>query len=277
MSRIVSLAMVVLLALLADSAAAHDYWLSPQTYRPRVGKPVPVRLLVGDKFVSEVERPLQKPRTVRFRLLDARGKSTDLLAVGRDGQKPLVQLNLKHRGAHLLALERDWAVIEMTGEKFHKYLEHEGLNNVIRLREAAGEAKQPARERYRRYLKTLLLGDGVGGDIWSQRLGHKLEILPLADPSAVKPGKSLAARILFQSRPLAGAQVAAFGRRGKQITIVTARTDKKGRVKLKIDHSGEWIVRLVHMRRCSEPKEADWESFWAALTFGVAEGKAAAP
>ena len=32
MSRIVSLAMVVLLALLADSAAAHDYWLSPQTY-----------------------------------------------------------------------------------------------------------------------------------------------------------------------------------------------------------------------------------------------------
>jgi hypothetical protein len=46
---------------------------------------------------------------------------------------------------------------------------------------------------------------------------------------------------------------------------------------LKIDHSGEWIVRLVHLRRCSEPKEADWESFWAALTFGVAEGKAVTP
>jgi len=28
-------------------------------------------------------------------------------------------------------------------------------------------------------------------------------------------------------------------------------------------------VRLVHMRRCPDPAEADWESFWAAYTFGA--------
>jgi len=33
----------------------------------------------------------------------------------------------------------------------------------------------------------------------------------------------------------------------------------------------------VHLRRCSEPKKADWESFWAALTFGVVDGKVPAP
>ena len=40
-----------------------------------------------------------------------------------------------------------------------------------------------------------------------------------------------------------------------------------------IDHAGEWIVRLVYLRRCEEPEEADWESFWSAMTFGVSGGK----
>lgn len=94
MPRIVSLvaAAAVLSPLLTGLAIAHDDWLSPGTYRPTVGKPVPVRLLVGDKFVSEIERPLQKPRTVKFRIFDGRGRSLDLLAAGRDGQKPLAAL-----------------------------------------------------------------------------------------------------------------------------------------------------------------------------------------
>ena len=83
----------------------------------------------------------------------------------------------------------------------------------------------------------------------------------------------LPVQVLFESQPLADVQVAAMGRRGKKVTINRARTDKAGRVELKIDHAGEWIVRLVYLRRCSEPEMADWESFWAAMTFGVSGRK----
>jgi uncharacterized GH25 family protein len=269
----VRISTLLLVALLVESAAAHDYWLAPQTYRPAVGKPVPVRLLVGDKFDAEIERTLKKSNTVRFQLLDSKGRSVDLLKTSEEGQKPLIQLSLPQPGAYLLTLQRDWARIEMEAEKFHQYLEHEGLTQVIQLRKDSGEADKPASERYRRYLKSLLLADGVGGDTWKQQLGHRLEIVPLADPSAVKPGARLPVQVLFESKPLADVQVAAMGRRGKKVTINHARTDKEGRVELKIDHAGEWIVRLVYLRRCSEPEEADWESFWAAMTFGVSGRK----
>jgi len=250
---------------------AHDYWLAPATYRPAVGDKFDVRLLVGDKFISEIERSLQKPRTVSFRLVDKDGKARDLLRSGRKDQKPVAQLVLPGQGTFVLAMQRDWAVIEMKAKKFHEYLEHEGLQRVIQLRKAAGEADKPAKERYRRYLKSVLRGDGVASSTWRRRLGHKLEILPLEDPSGVTPGDSLPVRVLFQSKPLVGAQVSVFGRQGKKVTVHAARTDARGRVSLKIDHPGEWVVRLVYLRRCPEKKEADWESFWSAMTFGVTE------
>lgn len=37
-----------------------------------------------------------------------------------------------------------------------------------------------------------------------------------------------------------------------------------------LTHSGLWVVRLVHLRRAPAGEvAADWESFWAACTFGV--------
>lgn len=271
MVRIITL---LLCALLVESVAAHDYWLAPRNYRPSAGKPVPVRLLVGDEFDAEIERTLKKSKTVGFQLHHAQGESVDLLVSEEDGQKPLVELKLQQPGAYLLSLQRDWSMIEMEAEKFHHYLEHEGLTQVIQLRKESGEADKPASERYRRYLKSLLLADGVGGDTWKKQLGHRLEILPLADPSTVKPGTALPVQVLFESKPLADVQVAAMGRRGrKKVTIHRARTDAEGQVELPIDHAGEWIVRLVYLRRCEEPEEADWESFWSAMTFGVSGGK----
>lgn len=248
---------------------AHDYWLAPANYRPGVGDKFDVRLLVGDKFVSEIERSLQKPRTVSFRLIDKDGQSRDLLRSGLKDQKPVAQLSLPGQGTFMLAMQRDWAVIELKAKEFHEYLEHEGLQRVIQLRKVAGTSDKPAKERYRRYLKSFVRGDGVASSTWRRRLGHKLEILPLEDPSGVVSGDSLSLRVLFQSKPLAAAQVSAFGRQGKKVTVHTARTDSKGRVSLKIDHPGEWVVRLVYLRRCREKKKADWESFWSAMTFGV--------
>jgi hypothetical protein len=47
-------------------------------------------------------------------------------------------------------------------------------------------------------------------------------------------------------------------------------TDKMGQITMKIDRNGSWLVRLVNMQRCqTDCGEADWESFWGAISFGV--------
>ncbi|MCH2571085.1 MAG: DUF4198 domain-containing protein [Planctomycetes bacterium] len=248
---------------------AHDYWIAPVTYQPQVGQGVPVRLFVGDHFHGEIERPLQEKMTVTFQLHDSVDHASDLLEGAVFEKTPITNLRLPKPGSYLLSMQRDWSFIEMKGDKFHQYLEHEGLGHIIKQRTDAGDAGKSATERYRRYLKSLVVADGKPTDTWKKSLGHKLEIMPLSDPSTTDVGKRLVVQVFFDGKPLVDVQVGAMGRKEGEVTDRHARTDKSGKVSFKIDHPGEWIVRLVHLRQSTDPEEADWESFWSAMTFGV--------
>ena len=77
-------------------------------------------------------------------------------------------------------------------------------------------------------------------------------------------------RLTFQGEALAGALVVAMNSRNpadKQ----SARSDAQGRVRFALRSGGLWLVKAVHMERAAVESDADWRSYWASLTFGVAE------
>ncbi len=76
-------------------------------------------------------------------------------------------------------------------------------------------------------------------------------------------------RVLHSGKPLAGAAVFALHRAGEKVVEVRATTSAEGEASFKLAKSGPWLVRLVHMRRAARDKEADWESFWSSLSFGI--------
>jgi uncharacterized GH25 family protein len=45
---------------------------------------------------------------------------------------------------------------------------------------------------------------------------------------------------------------------------LSARTDAEGRVRFRLPQGGMWLVKSVHM---IPGAKADWESYWASLTF----------
>jgi len=69
-------------------------------------------------------------------------------------------------------------------------------------------------------------------------------------------------------KPVAGSEVTAV----TDGSSVKGRTDGDGRVTLKIDREGAWLIRAVHMVRLSDtgPVPAEWESFWVTLSFHTA-------
>lgn len=260
------LSLVLLIASL-NTVNAHDYWISPTDFRPSAGQVVPIQLYVGDHFKGEIERDLSEKMTVDFQLHSAAG-TRDILDPELYGMKPIGRPQFNTPGTNILSLQRDWAMIEMEGPKFHQYLEHEGLTEIIKQRIEAGEKDQPATERYRRYLKSIVVVGGEDNQIWKTKLGHKLEIIPLANPSDSTVGEKLEFRVILDDKPLANVQLAALGKSEDKTTDKHARTNAEGKVSFTIEHSGFWMVRLVHLRRCAED-EADWESFWSSLTFSV--------
>ena len=238
------------------SARANDYWLQPQRFFLSKGETTRVQLFVGDHFVSEAEQPFQAKKTVDFQLI-SQNEATDLKTAATDGARPVATIAPKRFGSHLVVMERDWSHIEIEAAKFNKYLEHEGLSNILELRRKAGEDTTAGRERYRRYLKALLQVGDESDETYKRRIGHRLEILPHANPCASNKGDRMSVSVLFEGKPLRDARVAAYNRNGDDTKTQEARTDDKGQVQFMLDRSGPWLIRLVHMQRCKSVRAFD--------------------
>lgn len=252
----------------AAAALGHDYWLAPESFSASVGREVVVRLFRGEAPKADGERPFEPERAERFSLLwgdEARG----LKSATKDGEVPVARITPKAEGGHLIAMERRPATITLEADKFAAYLKDEGLDVIIARREELGESRVVGRERYRRYLKALVQVANRRDKTYRRELGHRLEILLLADPATLRRGDSMPVRILFEARPLAGARVFAHSCEAGEVHPQSATTDRDGLVTFRLVRPGLWLVRLVHMRRAKAGDEVDWESFWAAYTFGL--------
>ncbi len=258
------------LALVANTVRAEDYWLEFQPLQPAPGSELAVSLWLGKSFIPEAQQAMQQARTVALRHITSAG-DVDLLPSTRDGATPLLRLHLVQPGGHLLSLERDAARVQLRARNFNRYLEDEGLLVPLTARRRAGERWSRGKERYSRYLKAFVqvgeLTDGVSTRI----LGQRLELVPERDLAELKIGEKLGVRVLFEGRPLAGAQVEAFTRGPADSHPLgpPASSDHTGRVEFTLSEPGTVLLRTVHMQRCIGCDDAQWESFWAAYSFAA--------
>jgi uncharacterized GH25 family protein len=156
----------------------------------------------------------------------------------------------------------------LPASRFEAYVRAEGLDYVSALRGQWGESEQPARELFSRCAKALLQVGGSGRHGHDRRLDCPLELVPSQNPYEMEPGEDLAVQLLFRGRPLSGAQVSAVHPAAPE-SPVFGRTGPDGRASLQLGHSGLWLLKSVYMLPLADRTSADWESFWATLTFEV--------
>ena len=120
-------------------------------------------------------------------------------------------------------------------------------------------------ERYARYAKIALRhGDGSGAHL-TRPVGLKAEFIPSSDPTALRAGQTLSLQLVADKRAVGDAEVTAVNASGG--TPIKARSDKDGRVTLRLDRPGSWLVKTVHMTRVTDTPGVSWESFWVTLSF----------
>jgi uncharacterized GH25 family protein len=245
----------------ASAARAHDFWIEPSAYAPAPGQRVAVRLRVADHFPGD-PFPRNKARIERFAVL---GGGSEAAVPGIEGGDPAGYLVAGKPGIYQVVYDSNHASIDLTGEKFEKHLAEQGLERISEARKKNGESAAGAREIYSRSVKALLAVGG-GGEGYDRPAGLPLELIPEKNPFLLAPGSELPVRLLFQGRPLAGARVEARNPRNAGETV-SGRTDREGRIRLRFASGGPWLVKAVHMIPAPKESGADWESFWASLTF----------
>jgi uncharacterized GH25 family protein len=259
-SRLVKL-LLSWFVLVQGQAYAHDFWIEPSSFSPASGARVATSLKVGMGFQGEpVARNPAKVR--RFVLLDSRG---DVPVEGEPAADPAGVVKTRAKGIAVVGYWGNHSSITLEAAEFESYLKEEGLERVIAERARLGRASEPGREIYSRCAKAILRVGGRGGAGFDRELGCRFELIPQSPIAAA--GGELVFRASYQGTPLEGALVAAL-RKGST-SWVTARSGVDGRVALRLADAGIWLVKAVHMVPAPPESGADWESFWASVTFSL--------
>lgn len=258
---------------IAWPAAAHEFWMAAQPFSAAAGEPVAVTLHVGEQFAGDAV-PFSSRHAAMLRLYNAQGRQ-DLLPQLPAEPVPQAELAFPDAGTQLLAFDSHPSFIELSADKFHAYLHDEGLDAVIQARERSGRAATPGRERYRRNVKALVRVGGKSDGTYAVRTGQRLEIVPGNDPLVLPPGGMLAVSLHFDGKPLAHALLKAWHRQDGRTTAIRVRTDAQGKASFILPFAGTWMISAVHMVPAAGTRDADWDSFWANLTFDLAAGASA--
>jgi len=248
-------ALLLALFLVLTAAQAHDMWIEPSAFRPAPGAMVAARFRVGEGFVGD---PLPRdPNLIReFVVESAAGRRP---VPGRPGMDPAGLIRAEE-GLAVIGYRSHRNVAEQAPEKFRQYLKEEGLNIRYERRHGA------VRELFSRCAKSLILTGPPKPGQRDRLLGFALELVAERNPYALRPDGELPVRLLFEGKPLAGAQVVALNKAHPERRLV-ARSDRHGRVRFVLHGPGPWLVKAVHMIPAAPGLNAEWESFWASLTF----------
>ena len=255
------------LALLPAKVAAHEFWLSPQSYEVAVGEPVLADIRVGQKFDASAFAYIDF-NIVRFDLIQ-NGVITPVK--GRMGDMPALQMaapgdglvTIVHEAAPSLLTWAEW-------EKFESFVTHKDLSGTLEAHAAMGLPKTGFKETYRRFAKSLVkVGTGVGQDV---EAGLLTEIVALANPFTDDLSGGMPVRLLYQGQPRRDAQIEIFAKAADgTVTVTTTRTDGEGKALIPVSPGVEYMLDAVVMLPINEAREGEpvFESLWANLTFRV--------
>lgn len=252
----------------------HEAWLQPTAYRLLPSDTLHLELLVGEGFRGET-RAFEASKTVHFKAKGIRSVGAPRTEALQAPETPAQRFSLPlvgWQGTLCVFSQSTNSFIELAAEDFREYLLHDGLEHMDSLRTAQGVADRPARELYARYRKTLVRV-GAGAPL-AEAIARPLapdgyEVVPLDDPYAHRAGDALRFAIYFKGKPQPNAMVQFWHRSGETLTKAQLRTDAQGVTSHRFELPGVWMVSSVWMIALADATEADYQSYWASLTFEV--------
>ncbi len=249
---------------------AHDSWLVAERSWADVGTQVRVSFITGEIF------PLGEAATGPDRV----ASFVEYLGGGQVAIKPLESdaaslfsnVTLTGEGIHVFGLALHPRLIEMTPDAFENYLRQEDARDVLATF-MRGDIPNHVTERYSKYAKTLLIvGNTLPGAGHDQIVGHPLEIIPLSPPSTWIAGTHVPVRVLLDGHPWPDVAVSAgHDGLGQHGYAVRTRSDARGEAAIPVSQAGHWFIKAHLIRPHTGLGSFQWESFWASLTFRVAE------
>lgn len=258
-------------AVLAASAAAHDFWVQPYKFWIAPNTAVMTTLQVGHGPFRQ-RWNADAARVVRFNSIGPGGAITDHQAELRAGtMNQDHMISFRAPGTHVLVLQTSYADSVLPAIRFNDYLKQEGLTPALDLRAHTRSEQQPGREIYSRRAKALVqVGPATNKpQPWVTRpVGLSLEIVPEVNPYSSGAGQVLPIHVLLDGKPLPGATVMLNNLDFDGRPLATIRTDARGRAVFNTPRTGNWQLNVLWTKPLRGNPKADFDTTFSSLTFG---------
>ncbi len=253
-------------AIYAGVATAHEFWIEADTYQVAPSGKLVARLKNGQEFKGTTLSYFERSIT-RF---DVVVGDTIRPVEGRMGDNPALDVPAPVGGLVMVVHETTPSFVTYSEwAKFQKFADHKDFPDIAGRHAANGFPDVPFKERYTRHAKALIgVGDAQGAD---RALGLKTEFVALTNPYAAGFDGTMAVQVLLDGAPRADAQVEVFDRDAADaVTITLHRTDADGIARIPVTPGHDYLFDAVTLAPIDDGNsEAVWDTFWAALTFGV--------
>jgi uncharacterized GH25 family protein len=263
------------LVLSSGSASAHELFLKAENAVASPGTQQVVKLLNGsfDKSENAVSRDRMRDVSVI-----ANGKTMHPSHSAWSDDESKTTSTLKYEasaaGTYVIGVSTKPKLLTLPAKEWADYLRHDGVPDTLAVFEKQNTLAN-VRERYSKHVRAIVqVGDKKTTD-YATALGYPVEILLERNPYEMKLGQAISFRVLFDDKPVANQYVKVsyeghhgHDSAGNHAAAHQLRTDKEGRASFVIDKKAVWYVSLIHMQQVKDP-EADYESNWATVTFGV--------
>jgi uncharacterized GH25 family protein len=258
------LIIVILAGIIGIAATTHDYFLLPENFFMHKGDKLNLHLIGGDEFTKKEEVKYEPGKTSSFTLYNG-SKKIDLTKMAKDSAAPVLSYTVENSGQTLLEMTRSVELNSSSRDNFSEYLTS---LNYDKLGEAVKTGNQfRVKEKYTRYLKTLIAVDNHEGSVYGKILNEEYEIVLKDNPFNKKYGDDLTALIRFKGKPVKGAQMAVYIKSPKgNVYTQLLITGANGEATFTMSREGIYLIRSVRVEQTKD-KDADYETWWASYTF----------
>jgi len=239
--------------LFSSQAQAHYPWVNSDNYSPETGDSVHITIGWGHRY--PLSRFLKKADLEHIVIVGPDGKKVDLVVASELEFEP--ENNLSKPGSYIVAAKRKTGFYTKTTQG-GKRQSKKGLSNVISCSLSHMSMKA-----------ILSVGEEQGAV--DSKVGHPLEIIPMANPAELSAGDYLPIQLLLHGKPYKGKIFATYMgfSTEKDVFAYTSKTDRQGRGKIRILQPGIWLIKPEHIEPYPNQDECDVEKFIATLTLEV--------
>jgi uncharacterized GH25 family protein len=254
---------LILSAAIGLAASTHDFFLLPENFFLHKGDKLNLHLLAGDMFTKQEEITYEPAKTTKFMLYEG-SKKTDLTKVAKDSAAPAINYTLLNTGQALIEMTMGYEINASSRDNYADFLTAQGLDKMAEKVKSGNQFR--VKEKYTRYMKTLISVEDRGGNAYGKVLDENYEIVLKDNPYRKRYGDDMTAKLLFRGKPVNGGTISLYIKTIQNVYPKSYITDKNGEISFTLSREGIYLLRSVHIEPTTD-KDADFESWWASYTF----------